>query len=331
VVTLAQPGAAAEPGTVRVPVVPGPRAAAVAALDAVALARGLRSRPDVVLCCHIVCAPTAIALARLRGVPYVQWAYGKELPARPALARRAFAGAAAVISISRHTSGLVRGLGAHEERIALVPPGVDLPETTAPAAERTGSRLVTVSRLADRYKGHDVILQALARVVEQHPGVVWTVVGDGPLRGELEADAARRGLDGHVRFVGSVGDAERDRALSGADVFVMPSRTAPDGTGEGFGIVYLEAGARGVPSVAGNAGGAVDAVRDGETGLLVDAASPDAVAGALLRLLDDDALRERLGRAAREHAQAFAWPRIAAQVRDVLAGAAYAGASSWRD
>jgi phosphatidylinositol alpha-1,6-mannosyltransferase len=99
----------------------------------------------------------------------------------------------------------------------------------------------------------------------------------------------------------------------------MPSRLPADGlAGEGFGIVYLEAAAHGVPVVAGNVAGALDAVADGESGLLVDPTDSRAVAGALSSLLLDGELATRLGRAGAERAKRFAWPSIAARLEAVL-------------
>jgi phosphatidylinositol alpha-1,6-mannosyltransferase len=98
----------------------------------------------------------------------------------------------------------------------------------------------------------------------------------------------------------------------------MPSRVDGSGFGEGFGIVYVEAGARGLPVVAGNVGGAVDAVVDGETGLLVDPESPEEVANALSDLLLDRARAQRMGRAGWEHARSFSWGRTASEVEAVL-------------
>jgi phosphatidyl-myo-inositol dimannoside synthase len=104
-------------------------------------------------------------------------------------------------------------------------------------------------------------------------------------------------------------------------VLAMPSRLPAGGfAGEGFGIAYLEAGAYGKPVVAGNVGGALDAVLDGETGLLVDPLDPLAVADAIVALLRDDALAERLGAAGRRRAEQNTWPLVAARVqRELLA------------
>jgi phosphatidylinositol alpha-1,6-mannosyltransferase len=179
--------------------------------------------------------------------------------------------------------------------------------------------VLTISRLEDRYKGHDVMLRALPLIRAKVPEVQWVVIGDGTLRPGLEHLARAVGVDDAVRFLGAVSDAERDEWLRRATVFVMVSRLPADGyAGEGFGIVYLEANARGIPAVAANVGGAVDAVVDGETGLLVDPTDHLAVADALTRLLTDPEEARRLGGQGAARAQEFAWPRISRQIEDLL-------------
>ena len=115
--------------------------------------------------------------------------------------------------------------------------------------------LLTVARLEDEYKGHDVVLRALTAIRERVPDVTWVVVGEGSLRPRLEGLAAKYGVEEQVRFLGDLSDEERDRWYRSAHVFVMPSRLPPDGGGEGFGIVYLEAAAHGLPGRGGRRGG----------------------------------------------------------------------------
>jgi phosphatidylinositol alpha-1,6-mannosyltransferase len=151
------------------------------------------------------------------------------------------------------------------------------------------------------------------------PEVQWVVIGDGPLRAGLEHLAAAHGVADCVRFLGAVSDEERNTWLRRTNLLAMPSRLpAGDFAGEGFGIVYLEAGAYGKPVLAGNVAGAVDAVADGETGLLVDPADHIAVANAIARLLLDGALARRLGEAGAQRARDFAWPVICRRVQAVL-------------
>jgi phosphatidyl-myo-inositol dimannoside synthase len=291
----------------------------LAELNALAAREALLRPPDVILCGHLTAAPAA-RLAKLRSrAPIATYLYADELPGHPRFSRFAMRQSDALISISSYTSELALRHGARADQLALIPPGVDFADHGDRPAGSGPPTIVTVARLEDRYKGHDVMLEALVRVRRQVADARWVVLGDGWLRSELEARAQDLDLDGAVEFRGRVSDDEREAALAQADVFAMPSRLPPAGTGgEGFGIVYLEAAVHGVPSVAGDAGGAVDAVIDGETGLLVDAADPGAVAAALTRLLEDGELRHRLGTAARARAREFAWPRIAERVDELL-------------
>jgi phosphatidylinositol alpha-1,6-mannosyltransferase len=178
--------------------------------------------------------------------------------------------------------------------------------------------IVVVGRLAERYKGHDVLLRALPAVRARVPDARLEIVGDGPLRPELEQLARELGLAGAATFHGAIADGPRDAILREASVFAMPSRIERDGAGEGFGIVYVEAGAQGLPVVAGNVGGAADAVVAGETGLLVDPESSQAVADALVQLLLDRERALRMGRAGWTRARSLSWSHAAAQVEAVL-------------
>ncbi len=280
---------------------------------------GLRAGTDVVIAGHVACLPAALLLRRLRGFPFVLYLYADELPNHRRLLVAGMTDAVATIAISRHTRDLAAQLGAPVDRTVIIPPGVDLPPWRPPAAVREPGLVVTVARLSDRYKGHDVMLEALPRLRELVPAVRWLVIGDGPLRPELESRAAELGVSELVTFAGRLDDGRRDAWLDRAQVFAMPSRLPPSGLGgEGFGIVFLEASAHGLPVVAGAIGGALDAVRHGETGLLVDPTSPGDLAAALARVMTDPRLARALGTAGRRHAEAHAYPLIARRVAATL-------------
>ncbi|HUN78658.1 MAG TPA: glycosyltransferase family 4 protein [Solirubrobacteraceae bacterium] len=323
VVTLDSPGArdfdrASGLATRRVDARRAPGAARHLALNAAALREALAFRPHATLSAHIVASPAAALAARAVGSRTVQYFYAKEIPRRRRLAAFAARRAQACIAISSYSERLVAETGAGEADVRLIPPGVDLPEDPSP---RPAGRptFLTISRLEDRYKGHDVLLEALPAVRARVPDAQWVVIGDGPLRPELQARARAQGVADAVRFLGAVDDGERDDWLRRADLLAMPSRLPGEGlAGEGFGIVYLEASAYGKPVVAGNVGGAVDAVADGESGLLVDPTDARAVADAISMLLLDRALAQRLGGAGAERARRFAWPAIVARVRALL-------------
>jgi phosphatidylinositol alpha-1,6-mannosyltransferase len=125
-----------------------------------------------------------------------------------------------------------------------------------------------------------------------------------------------------IRFLGRVSDADLPSVYGAADVFAMLCRDRWGGLEqEGFGIVFLEAAACGVPQVAGHSGGSDEAVIDGVTGRIVHGDDPLAVAAALAPMLDDDALRGRMGDAARTRAiEEFDYERLAARLGDALEG-----------
>jgi phosphatidyl-myo-inositol dimannoside synthase len=327
VVTMTSPGArefdAEQPFEVRrVNWLPGSRRASFGLLNAVGLREARRFRPHAVLSGHIVTAPAAWAIRKALGPRAVQYLYADEVRAAPRLCGFALRDAGAVVAISRHAEAMARAFGAEGSRIHRIPPGVDLPRGRAPATRADRPTLLTVARLDDEYKGHDVILRALPLIKRQVPDVFWVVIGDGALRPRLERQAAEAGLTEAVRFLGEVSDAERDRWYGTAHVFLMPSRLPAEGGGEGFGIVYLEAAARGLPVVGGNVAGAVDAVVPGETGLLVDPTDPAAIASAVAELLQSPERVAEMGRNAAAHARQFAWPVIARQVEEVILAAA---------
>jgi phosphatidylinositol alpha-1,6-mannosyltransferase len=138
--------------------------------------------------------------------------------------------------------------------------------------------LLTVARLSalERYKGHDRVIAALPHVLAQHPNVMYLIVGDGDDRSRLECEADALGIAKHVRFVGLVPDDELADYYRMADVFIMPS------TGEGFGIVFLEAAAAGLHVIGGNQDGSADALADGAIGVVT---SPTSIAGITQELV----------------------------------------------
>ena len=299
--------------------------ASVARLNAHALAHAWRRRPDVIVSGHVVAGPGAVAARALIGVAVVQYVYGKELAQRHALARRVLPRCDATIAVSRHAASAARRAGAPGARLHVVHPGVDEPAAAPDAGLRTCD-IVTVARLEERYKGFDVMLRALPLVVARVPAARWVVVGDGALRADIQDTASAWGLADRVVLVGAVSDAERDRRLREAAVFAMPSRVPPHGGGEGFGIVYLEAGRHRTPVVAGDEGGALDAVVHGQTGTLVDPRDHVALADALIELLTDGERAARLGAAGEDWARALSWASMIEQVEEIIVGVKRRGA-----
>src|ERR1051326_7215370 len=138
----------------------------------------------------------------------------------------------------------------------------------------SGHRVImTVGRLnaAERYKGIDEVLDVMPSLVRETPDLIYLILGDGDDRLRLEAKTRSLGLDQHVKFGGYIPEAEKAEHLRLADAFVMPGR------GEGFGIVYLEAMACGVPAVASKAGASRGALLDGQLGLIADPDNPQEI------------------------------------------------------
>jgi glycosyltransferase involved in cell wall biosynthesis len=189
-------------------------------------------------------------------------------------------------------------------RIDLIYNGVRFPEAEPKPLAARASRVVYLGRL-EAYKRVDLLLRAAALLASRFPALEVVLVGRGAERPRLEQLAQELGLAGRVRFTGFVSDAERDELVGSARVCVCPS------VKEGWGITVIEANALGTPVVATDAPGLRDAVRPGETGILVADAGPQAFAArmaeAIARVLSDDALAARLSAAARSWARRFDW------------------------
>lgn len=270
---------------------------------------------------------------RLTGIPYVVYVHGEELTtlgAKPVAGwaiRKVLGGAGAVFVNSRFTWGQVRGFGVPETRIHLVRPGVDVGRfrptdgswLRAQYAGPGEAVLLTVGRLIPR-KGQDTVIRLLPELARHMPLVYW-VAGEGTEteRRRLERIAEDCGVRDRVRFLGSIPDTHLPALYSASDVFVMLNRTTPEGDVEGFGMVFLEAGACGKPVVGGASGGTAEAVRHGGTGYLVPEGDHGAAVRALLTLLGDPGLQEWMGEAGRRFAARHTWQRRAARVQAVCA------------
>jgi phosphatidylinositol alpha-1,6-mannosyltransferase len=209
-------------------------------------------------------------------------------------------------------------IDASPDRVRVVPlgadheffrPGIDTREVRARYGLGEGRWLLSVARLT-RHKGIDMALQALARLRGRFPELRYAVVGSGEEQEALEAEARALGVADRVRFLTDVPDRDLPALYNAAEIYVGVSRLMEQRV-EGFGISLAEASACGLPVIAGRSGGIPAAVRDGETGLLVDAERAEAVAEAVARLLDDPGLRARLGAAGRRAVEShYNWDRV---------------------
>ncbi|MFC5662093.1 glycosyltransferase family 4 protein [Kitasatospora misakiensis] len=269
---------------------------------------------------------------RLLGMTHGHEAAWAQLPVARQLLRRIGEGTDVLTYLGEYTRSRIAAAVGPEPagRMAQLPPGVDErifhPDSGGAAVrERLGLAdrpvVVCVSRLVPR-KGQDTLIEAMPQILVDVPDAVLLIVGGGPYRAGLEKLVDARGVRSAVRFTGSVPWEELPAHYGAGDVFAMPCRTRRGGLDvEGLGIVYLEASATGLPVVAGDSGGAPDAVLEGETGYVVPGGTPAAAAERIVRLLKDEELRRRMGEAGRRWVdRSWRWDLLAGRLTSLLAG-----------
>jgi phosphatidylinositol alpha-1,6-mannosyltransferase len=250
-----------------------------------------------------------IACQRLLGSKMISYIHGEEVTAETQFRsfgqqRRTYLRHAdAVVAVSNFTkNALMRLMAVPAEKITLIHNGVNTERFTPGMKSNAlisrhnlqGKKIIlTVGRIVPR-KGLDTVIRALPRVLQKFPNAHYLIVGEGEYRSTLAHLVDNMGVADHVTFTGRVVDKELVDYYRLCDVFAMPNRDMPGGDTEGFGLVFLEANACGKPVIAGRAGGAVEAVKDEENGLLVDGWSIEEVIEALIRLLTDRALYQRI-------------------------------------
>jgi phosphatidylinositol alpha-1,6-mannosyltransferase len=276
-----------------------------------AIRRVRESQPDYIVCGHVALGPLTALVSYWTGVPYLSCVYGIEawgnLQPQDEWALRRSSG---ILSISHWTKKILTERGFDPALIEIIHPRLDHRLENRPlpvrAAASSPLQLLTVSRLDanEQYKGHDHVLHALSLLRARAPELkfAYTIQGDGNDRARLENLVVGWHLQDSVQFIGRVADRlELDARYAAADVFVMPSRFGKwdrRWRGEGFGIVYLEAAAFGVPSLAYDCGGVTDILRNGEDGVLVAPDDISALADALESLARNPERRQELGLAA---------------------------------
>lgn len=231
-----------------------------------------------------------------------------------------------VIANSRSTERMVRGLCA-TAKIACIHPGVDIARFRQHKSDLAEYRrgwgwscdtivVSTVARM-ERRKNQAMVIRAIADLKNEGLSIAYVCGGDGQEKGELIGLAGQLGLGEWVRFTGTLTEEEKILTYRASDIFAMPSIQVGELI-EGFGIVFLEAAAAGLPSVCGNVGGQAEAVLQGRTGLVVDGAKLEEVKNAIRLLATDGSLRDRMGHEGREWAGRHDWSKVAAETLSTI-------------
>ncbi len=294
----------------------------IAVYEPLRLARVLaRLRPQIIIVGHA--HPRLLLPAAMSRRRYVAMVHGNDFEAaqlrwHAPIFNRLLAGAHPLVTNSRTNALRLQALDLPPPEVVL--PGTNPDRFTPPTSPPSRPPiLLTVARLVSR-KGIDTVLRALPQILDQTPGLQYWIVGSGPARHSLVQLAQELQVAHAVRFMDAVSDSELPEVYQKATIFVMTSRAEYHaGSVEGFGIVYLEASASGLPVVAARSGGAAEAVIENETGLLVPPDDPQALAQALTRLLNDAALRQRLGSAGRRWVEnEMNWDRVGHQFMSII-------------
>lgn len=273
----------------------------------------------------------ARATKAITGIPYICYVHGEDINVATTsreltvLTRNVLNSADGVIVNSTFTKGLLESdWSLPSDRIALMHPGVNTAyfkpaenPSRAPEEWRGKSVILTVGRLQER-KGHDMVIQAISRLVSEFPELLYAIAGDGEDKPRLEKLAATLGVANHVSFLGPPDDGSLLRFYQHCDIFVLANRTIGKDV-EGFGIVLLEAQSCGKPVIAGDSGGTVDTMLAGKTGTIVDCTSSEMLSQCLRRQLACPASGRRMGEMGRQHVmQNFDWEILAPQASAIF-------------
>lgn len=300
-----------------------------------------RGRVDVIHCGNIRPTGYAVTWPSIRlGIPYLLYVYGGDLlrekrkagesRIKRAGTRRIMGSALGIVAISEWSASLAREV-MESVGIGTLPPigafdlGTD-PDAFHPSRDTRVLRarwgvgdaplLITVARLVP-HKGQDETIRAVAALAAEFPDLHYVMVGEGHDEARLKGLASDLGVADRIIFAGHLSERELPEAYATSTLYVGLSRIDREINAEGFGISFVEAGASGVPSVAGDSGGVRSAVRDSETGIIVPPLDRAAVVAAIASLLRDDARRQAMGRAARVAVEThYNWDRVASETRD---------------
>lgn len=290
----------------------------------------------------------ALLIKKYMGIPYLVYTHGMDIiysqysKRKKRLVASILKNADYLVSNSRFTKQELIKLGASEQKITIVYPCPNLKPKELDLKEREviltkynlkdKKIILTVGRLVKR-KGHDMVIKSLKNVLKIMPDAVYLVIGDGPDRQKLQELTKNLNLESNVIFLGDKNifmnkndEQELQTFYQSCQVLIMPAREVKeviDGQekrdAEGFGMVFLEANLFGKPVIGGKSGGQPDAIIDGVTGFLVNPENEDEISQALLKLLTNPSLADKLGQQGRERVlKEFQWPQQAQKIVQLL-------------
>ena len=285
--------------------------------------QGMKVLPEGLIAC---------CLRYVAGVPYLLYAHGEEIQMRLTsrklgwLIPPLYKAAANIIANSEHTKTLLQEIGVPSERIHVIHPGVEAAAFQFNEVMRRAVRqhykldgapvLLTIGRL-QRRKGQDMVIKALSLIMKSHPDIKYLIVGSGEELESLQLLAKEQSVQDNVIFTGRIPDEERSAYYAACDIFIMPNRQIGADI-EGFGIVFLEAGAAGKPVIGGKSGGTGEAIQEGVTGMRVEGDNVEEIAAAVIDLLANSKKAHVMGEQGRLRVKtAFSWDSIVARTRQV--------------
>jgi phosphatidylinositol alpha-1,6-mannosyltransferase len=259
------------------------------------------------------CGTAVLIINKFLKIPYIVYTHGLDIlgpqkyPRKKKLIIKILSNAEKVISNSEFTKNEVEKLGIQKEKIKVVYPSVEIFEHNVEQATIDLKKkynlsdkkiLLTVCRLVER-KGVDLVISALEKFGDQLKDLVYVVIGDGPKKKDLEQMS--KNLP-QIIFTGQVSDDELSALYKMSDIFILtPKKSEFDA--EGFGIVYIEASSYGKAMIGSNIGGVVESIKNGTTGILVEPDNVNEIGNAIVKLFNNDELRNRLGRQGKERAE----------------------------
>ena len=228
-----------------------------------------------------------------------------------------------IVANSNFTKNLAIELGVEENRIKVINPGVDpvseIPKNDLKKAEEIlkgkNNRLITVSRF-DKRKNHEKVIMAIRNLKEIYPDIIYTCIGYGGEEENLKKLVIELKLENHVIFLKDIPNELKNALVVKSNVFIMPSIIYKNSV-EGFGIAFIEAAQYGIPSIGGKDGGASDAIKHKETGIICDGNNLDEIYSSIDLVLKNNSYKD-LGKKAKDYVTKFEWDNIVKEYLKIL-------------